>query len=121
MRTATRAALVLMLGAMASVLVSCSGGSTAYSSPESLKDSYVEAGGSCGKPLEVGEDMLSEGAHGFICESMTFLIVFDSEDAKNRYVARTGSAEVYAVGGDRWLASGDDRDVLDKLGGRPIE
>lgn len=121
MRIGRRAAMTLTLGALAMTLAACSSGGSGYSSPEDLKSAYVDAGGTCENGFEAGEDMLSEGAHGIICESMTILIVFDSEDAKNRYLARTGSSESYTVGGDRWLALGEDKDVLDKLGGSSID
>ncbi|WP_341942333.1 hypothetical protein [Microbacterium sp. LWH10-1.2] len=119
-RTTPRVAATLALGILATALTACSGAPASYSSPEALKSAYVDAGGACDKTLEVGEDMLSEGAHGVFC-GFTILIVFDDEDAKNRYLARTGDVESYTVSGERWLASGDDRDVLDKLGGSPVE
>lgn len=110
------------VAALAVALSACSGGATTYSSPEALKDAYVEAGGSCDDPIEVGEDMLSEGAHGIACtDPITFLIVFDSQEAKDRYVARTGESDMVSYGGERWLASSESGDVISKLGGSQVE
>lgn len=103
------------------VLAGCSGGGATYSSPESLSDAYVEAGGSCDKPQKLPESMLSEGAHGVMCaQPLAMLIVFDSAEAKDRYLARTGGSEMISYGGERWLASGEVGDVVSKLGGSEV-
>lgn len=104
-------------------LTSCSGGES-YSSPESLVTAYTDAGGVCEDQLEAPESMVSEGAHGIFCmPSMTFMVVFDSEDHKNRYIARTGENDGYRIAGDRWLVSGEseDADILNKLGGKKLD
>lgn len=124
--TVRRSLLPAALVSAALALAGCSAAPSSYSSPEALQKAYTDAGGDCEKPMEVGEDMLSEGAHGIACgDPIVFLIVFDSEDAKNRYIARTGGSEGYRVGGERWLATGiagdDAKESLDKLGGEPIK
>ena len=111
--------MALMLTALA--LAGCSAEGTTYSSPEALTDAYVEAGGECDNPQEVPEAMLSEGAHGVICaQPLTTLIVFDSEEDMDRYLARTGDVEMVSYGGERWVASGEVGDVVSKLGGSEI-
>ena len=112
-------AAALLIAALA--LTGCSGAST-YSSPEALTDAYVEAGGECDNPKEVPEEMLSEGAHGMLCaQPLTMLIVFDSAEAKDRYLARTGDSELHSYGGDQWLASSESEEVVSKLGGSKVE
>ena len=116
MRTFGLTALIMTTLALAG----CSG-STTYSSPAALADAYVEAGGECDNPQEVPESMLSEGAHGILCaQPMTMLIVFDSAENKDRYLARTGGTELISYGGERWLASGEVADVVSKLGGSEV-
>ena len=106
---------------MAVGLTGCAASAT-YSSPEALKDAYVEGGGNCDEPLEVDEDMLSEGAHGIVCaDPITFLIVFDSEEAQDRYIARTGEVDDYRYGGERWIASSESSDLISKLGGSEVK
>jgi len=102
-------------------LTGCAGGGTSYTSPESLTDAYVDAGGECDDPADVPEAMLSEGAHGILCgQPMAMLLVFDSTEAKDRYLARTGDSDMVAYGGDRWLALAEESDVISKLGGSEI-
>lgn len=112
------------IAALAVAITACSGGGATYSSPEALKQAYVDAGGSCDNEMEVGEDMMSEGAHGIICaQPVAMLIVFDSEEAKDRYLARTGElgeSDWVTYGGERWLATGEPEDVLSNLGGSEI-
>lgn len=106
------------------IALSGCGGNTRFSSPEALRDAFVEAGGDCASENEVAEEMLSEGAHGIICgPPITMLIVFDSEDAKNRYLARSGDSDSPAYGGDRWVAISIDgaTDVISKLGGSQVD
>lgn len=110
--------VALVLAALA--LTGC-GGAPTYTSPESLADAYVEAGGDCDDPQDVPEAMLSEGAHGVLCaQPMAMLIVFDTAEAKDRYLARTGDSDLVSYGGERWLASGEVPDVVSKLGGNEV-
>lgn len=119
MRTAPFAA-TLTIAVLA--LAGCSS-APSYASPESLTDAYVEHGGECDNPQEIPESMLSEGAHGMLCggDAMAMLIVFDSTEAKNRYIARTGGdSGMVGYGGDRWLAMSEVSDVVSKLGGSEV-
>jgi hypothetical protein len=110
---------IALLGVL--LLLSGCAGTSSYSSPESLASAYVTAGGECADPQDIPEAMLSEGAHGVLCaQPLAVLIVFDSSEAKNRYLARTGDSGMISYGGDRWLASGESRDVVSKLGGAEV-
>lgn len=102
-------------------ILALTGCGASYSSPEALEQAYVDAGGACKAPAEIPESMLSEGAHGVLCgPPMTFLIVFDSSEAKDRYLARTGDSELISYGGDRWIASSEESDIVSQLGGSEI-
>lgn len=112
--------------ASALALPGCSGGAKSYPSPNALVDAYVEAGATCDDPTEVPEAMLSEGAHGLFCAAdgtMAMLIVFDSQELRDRYVARvdTGDYDGEIIGGERWVVAGEGiMDYADPLGGEPI-
>lgn len=108
-----RLGIVAVAGATL-LLAGCAGGGASYSQPEQLADKYVEAGGTCSNPQDVPENMMSEGASTLLCEDLTFLIVFDSEENKNGYIAAIGDSESAVVGGDRWVAVGEG--VSDKAG-----
>lgn len=111
---------VAVVVGLALVLTGCSG-STTYSSAEALADAFVEAGGECPTPQVIDESMLGEGAQGVLCqESATFLTVFDSADAKDRYLAETGDSQLVRFGGNHWIAAGQDESILGKLGGSRI-
>jgi len=107
-------------GVLLLALTSC-GAPASYTSPDHLKDAYVEHGGECDSPQDVPESMLSEGSHGILCggTSMALLIVFDSTQAKDRYLARSGAGMV-TYGGDRWVAMSETPDVVRELGGSEI-
>lgn len=116
-------AAILAVAALA--LTGCSSPAT-YASPESLTDAYVKHGGECSNPQDIPEAMLSEGAHGILCgggdDAMAILIVFDSTEAKDRYIARTGGdSDMVGYGGERWLALSEVSDVVSKLGGSEVE
>ncbi|MRH29933.1 hypothetical protein GH740_11530 [Microbacterium sp. SYP-A9085] len=111
----------LVLAGLVLGLAACSGGAS-YSSPEALKDAYVDAGGSCDHPQDLPESMISEGAHAILCAPpMAMLFVFDSEDAKNRWIATTGDSDMYTVAGERWAVAGEDKGIIDKLGGAEVK
>jgi|GEM_PF-5855454 len=108
-----------LLAPLILLLTGCAGGAT-YASPSELQKAYVATGAECPEPLEVPELMVSEGAHAILCPNVTMLIVFDSDEAKNRYLARTldGSGDLQAVVGERWVVmSSDAKDLAPKLGG----
>ena len=116
------AAVLAVTAALSLALTSCTGAKS-YSSPESLIAAYTNAGGVCEDQVKAPESMVSEGAHGIFCmPSMTFMVVFNTEDHKNRYIARTGDHDGYRVAGDRWIVSGEkgDANILDQLGGKKI-
>lgn len=112
-----RTKLIALVGA-ALMLTGCAGGATGYDSPEALQEAYVEAGGECANSTDLPESMVSEGAHSILCEDLSMLIVFDSTEAKDRYVARTGDSEQERVSGERWLVSGENvAELAGALGG----
>lgn len=99
-------------------MTGCAATSATYASPEALHEAYVDAGGECADPQEVPESMVGDGAHALLCiENVTMLIVFDTADAKNRYLAQTGDVGE-AISGERWAAVGPGlHDLADTLGG----
>ena len=93
----------------------------AYETPTALLEAYQEAGGECANPREVPGELLYEGARARLCvEGITMLVVFDSEENANGYVAAvTGDADI--VRGDRWVVVGEGVAAFaDELGGREV-
>ncbi len=110
----------LSLVAVAILLLSGCASETTYESPSALLKAYVAAGRDCPNPSAVPEAWVVEGAHGLLCPGADFLIVFDSEASKNRYLALTldGSSELQAVVGERWVVvTSDAKELAEKLGG----
>lgn len=106
-------------------LAGCSSNAS-YASPNELIDAYTAAGGACDDPQEVGEEMLSEGAHGAFCAGdgeIAMLVVFDSAEDKNRYIARvdTGNFDQQILAGERWAVVADNAaDLKADLGGAVV-
>lgn len=112
---------ILAAAGAALLLTGCAGGGAIYSQPEQLAEKYIEAGGACSNPQDVPESMVGEGASTLLCDDLTFLIVFDSEESKNGYIAAIGDSESAVVGGDRWVAVGEGvSDKAGALGGKVI-
>lgn len=111
--------IVALVAALA--LTGCASAKT-YDTPAQLVDAFIEAGGQCADPREVEEAMVSEGAHATLCaENVDMLVVFDSEEQKNRYVALVASEETPVVAGERWVVASDDaEDLAGPLGGEVI-
>ncbi|QJU54308.1 hypothetical protein SCB71_14275 [Herbiconiux sp. KACC 21604] len=114
------AGFVISLMAVA-VLAGCSGAKS-YDTPSQLLDAFVAAGGTCDDPQDVMEAMVGEGAHAVLCpENIDMLIVFDSADQKNRYVAQVASEESPIVAGERWVVVSDKaEDLAGSLGGEVV-
>src|SRR4051794_27791863 len=112
-----KAVPLLVMASM--VLVGCSSAQRTYPSPSALHDAYIDAGGKCDQPEEIDEAMVGKGAHALMCmEDITMLLVFDSEEAKNRYIAQTVEGDTEAVVGERWAVVGEHMsDYAGPLGG----
>lgn len=102
-------------------LAGCAGEKT-YDSPEALLSAYTSAGGACADPEEVPEDMVGKGAHALLCsEGVTMLLVFDSEEATNRYIAQVSGAEGEMIAGTRWVVVGESvNERSGAMGGRVV-
>jgi hypothetical protein len=91
-----------------------------YASPDQLKNAWVDAGGECDDATNVDETLLGDGANAIMCmPDVTMLIVFDSQEQLNSYLAATIKDDVAGVSGDRWVAMIDNPDeYASKLGGK---
>lgn len=103
------------------LIAGCAASGTSYSQPEQLAEAYIAAGGECSSSMDVPESMVSDGAHSLLCEDTTMVIVFDSEENKNGYIAAVGDSESAIVGGERWVVIGGGvEDKASALGGTVI-
>jgi hypothetical protein len=112
--------IVALVAALA--LTGCASAKT-YDTPDELVDAFVTAGGACKNPQEVMEAMIGEGAHATLCpdDGVNMLIVFDSEEQTNRYVADVATDGTTLVKGARWVVVSDDAGTLaGSLGGEVV-
>lgn len=115
-----RISLIAGAALVAIALSGCAGPAGAsYVSPSALHTAYTDAGGECDGPSEVPEAMVGEGAHALMCPDVTFLIVFDTDEQQNRYLASVLDGESsQAVVGERWAVISEDPSAFaGKLGG----
>lgn len=118
---------ILSLSVVALALAGCAPAAptdVSYDTPESLLEAYVEAGGECSEQRDIPAELMSEGAHTILCiEGVTMMIVFDSEEQANGYVADVaGNNDSEIVRGDRWVVIGESVEAYaGDLGGRVLE
>ncbi len=90
-------------------LTACSSQPKEYDSVGQLVTAWKAAGGPCEDPADVTEAMVGAGAHAQLCTpGVNMLLVFDSDESTNRYLASVIDGETQdVIAGPRWVAVGD--------------